>query len=337
MKRTVADVYLPVTRGMKSRAISQVIHKKMDSWLESLPPELAKQIKPDIIVTGGCIASMLMGDEPNDFDVYMASFDSAEALAKHYVDQYNAKGTIATKGTNPVSLFVESVRPSGDNPGRVYIYVKSAGVVGDANQEQDAEPYRYFEGDPDPTNAENFINETARAAEATEQAAKDEAEKKNGYSVLHMSGNAITLWGKVQVVIRFFGPPAEIHRNYDFVHVTNHWTFEEGLVLRAEALEAILSKTLVYQGSLYPICSLIRLRKFIARGWNVTAGQILKMVWQVNDLNLQDANVLRDQLMGVDAAYFAQLLSILTSDRKKNPNLTIDAAYIAILIDKFLD
>jgi hypothetical protein len=57
-------------------------------------------------------------------------------------------------------------------------------------------------------------------------------------------------------------------------------------VLRAEALESILTKELRYVGSRYPLCSVIRTRKFLARGWTINAGQYVKMCFQISQLDL---------------------------------------------------
>lgn len=92
-----------------------------------------------------------------------------------------------------------------------------------------------------------------------------------------MSTNAITLSHRLQIVNRFYGKPDEIHDNYDFVHCTNYWTsWDSELVLRPAALEALLTRELRYVGSKYPVCSLIRVRKFTARGWSINAGQIFE-------------------------------------------------------------
>jgi hypothetical protein len=105
---------------------------------------------------------------------------------------------------------------------------------------------------------------------------------------------------------------------------------DKELVLRQKALEAILARELVYSGSKYPVCSIIRLRKFIRRGWKINAGQILKMVMQVSELDLHDIEVLQDQLTGVDAAYFSQLL---TKIKEKDP-LKVNSAYLVEIIDR---
>jgi hypothetical protein len=91
-----------------------------------------------------------------------------------------------------------------------------------------------------------------------------------------------------------------------------------------------MSKTLVYRGSLYPICSIFRSKKFIERGWKINAGQYLKMVMQIHDLDLQDYVVLEEQLTGVDMAYFSEVLGAV---KKQNP-LELDQAYLVEVINR---
>lgn len=136
----------------------------------------------------------------------------------------------------------------------------------------------------------------------------------------------------MQIVFRFFGDPEEIHKTYDFVHCTSYWdSADRKLVLRQDALEAILAKDLRYMGqSKYPICAMIRIRKFLHRGWKITAGQMLKIAWDISKLDLNSISVLEDQLIGVDTAYFTQLIEIL---REKDAS-QVDAAYLMEVIDR---
>ncbi len=62
----------------------------------------------------------------------------------------------------------------------------------------------------------------------------------------------------------------------------------------------------------------------------MNAGQILKMMMQVSELDLTDHAVLQDQLTGVDAAYFVQLVSKI---REKDPT-KVDSAYLVEIIDR---
>ena len=106
------------------------------------------------------------------------------------------------------------------------------------------------------------------------------------------------------------------------------------LTLPSRALEAIINKELYYIGSQYPVCSIIRTRKFISRGWKINAGQYLKMCLQVSELDLKDMKVFKDQLAGVDSAYFAEAISQIEAMKEKSPNLTIDNTYLFEVINR---
>lgn len=162
----------------------------------------------------------------------------------------------------------------------------------------------------------------------------EEEEQKPRYRPVFMTSNAITLSDKIQLVIRFYGSPEEIHSTYDFVHCTCYWVSGTGeLVLPNEALQAILAKELVYKGSKYPIASVIRTRKFIQRGWVINAGQYLKMCMQVSELDLKDPVVLEDQLVDVDFAYFQQIIDYLRERKERDKGFEITAAYITEIVD----
>jgi hypothetical protein len=139
---------------------------------------------------------------------------------------------------------------------------------------------------------------------------------------------------KVQLVIRFYGEPDKIHSNYDFVHAMCYWDHaKEHLELPAEAMEALLSRTLVYKGSLYPVASIFRAKKFIERGWRINAGQLLKIMWQISEIDLTEFEVMREQLTGVDMAYLWQLTEALKDvDPQK-----INASYVATIVDRIFD
>jgi len=146
-----------------------------------------------------------------------------------------------------------------------------------------------------------------------------------------MSQNAITLSDSMQIVIRFFGEPERIHDNYDFAHAMCYYDYHNNhLELKAEAMQCMLSRTLVYRGSLYPIASIFRMKKFIERGWKINAGQQLKIMWQINELNLKDPQQLYEQLTGVDMAYMYQLISAIKGVDPERLN----QAYIAEIIDR---
>lgn len=155
------------------------------------------------------------------------------------------------------------------------------------------------------------------------------------YMPIFVSENAITLNNKIQIVLRFYGEPEWIHENYDFVHCTNYYIPSKNeLSLNPKALESLLTRELRYMGSKYPICSIIRTRKFIKRGWSINAGQYLKMCYQIGELDLNDLDVLEEQLVGVDIVYFIELLQILRDKKDKDPDFILDHHHLSVIIDE---
>jgi hypothetical protein len=71
------------------------------------------------------------------------------------------------------------------------------------------------------------------------------------------------------------------------------------------------------------------MKKFIQRGWTVNAGEILKMLFQVSELDLKNIEVLEEQLIGVDVAYFSLLITVLRDTEGK-----LTAHHLSELIDK---
>src|SRR4051812_30491998 len=77
------------TPPVKAKTIKAVLRKKMDEWLASIEDEaVRKRVKNHTIVTGGCIASMLLREPVNDFDVYFTDYETALTVANYYVARF---------------------------------------------------------------------------------------------------------------------------------------------------------------------------------------------------------------------------------------------------------
>jgi hypothetical protein len=80
---------------------------------------------------------------------------------------------------------------------------------------------------------------------------------------------------------------------------------------------------------------LFRIRKFISRGYKISAGQITKIAFDISKLDLTSPSVLHDQLIGVDYAYFAQVISLLIDPTKNADSAAaIDRTYLFKIIDQ---
>lgn len=329
---------------MKSATIRLMLNAEVKRILDSIKdPEVKMIASQNILVCGGAIASLLANEKVNDYDIYFKTFEAVEAVAKYYCKEFNeTKGALATTAMhscNPEVRIEDRENIRGETEKRVIIYIKSAGVAGENQTE-----YRYFEQEGE-LSADQFMESLTDGMDkmaAGEQLKEDippagtaAATKKGKYRPVFFTDNAITLSDKAQMVLRFWGDADEIHRNYDYAHAMCAYDYANNeLKLHPEALESILGRNLVYRGSLYPIASVFRIRKFLKRGWSITAGQMLKMIWQVNELNLKDSRVLREQLMGVDAAYMSQLIHVLAT---REPGTIVDSTYIAKVIDEIFD
>jgi hypothetical protein len=313
---------------VKERHISRHIRKKVDEWLESIEDEAVRKLAADnSIVTGGAIVSLLTGEKVNDYDVYFKTLEVAEAVAQYYVGKFNEVPANSVSFSSHPSHIGEAdvyIKEYQDEarPKCVMIRVKSAGVVA-AEQEGKAE-YAFFEGQEEGA-AEDYMAAVTELPEDDDEL----------YKPVFLTSNAITLTGDIQLVFRFYGTPAEIHKNFDFQHCTNYWSSwkygPKALYLRRASLIAIMNRELIYLGnSLYPLSALFRLRKFMKRGWYYSLGTMLKIVFDVNKLDLSEPGTLQEQLVGMDIAYFIEVIQKIKDDKVTN----IDATYLHQVIDE---
>lgn len=307
---------------MKKKTANALICRKIDDWISTIDdPNIRKLAEENTIVTGGCIASMLLGEDVNDFDIYFKSQEVAKEIATYYMGKFNAL---------PEKTFPIDHVNWGEGGSGVSFYIRSAGVA----KKGKANDYEYFETVADPneqaTRVEDYLDQITELDDVA-----DKSKELGKYHPIFVSENAMTLSNDIQLVFRFTGTPDEIHSTYDYVHCTNYWTsWDRKITTNQQALESLLAKELVYMNSNYPICAMIRLRKFIRRGWTINAGQMFKIAYVISNLDLDDPAVLKDQLTGVDVAYFNQLLTILNEKRKKDEDFTLTFGYLSELIDR---
>jgi hypothetical protein len=286
---------------MNVKNINSVIRKKYNDFLNSIEcPVLKKRLEENSIFTGGAIVSLIQSEKPNDYDVYFRDKETVMQVANYFTRRFNE-----THKSN-VSVVVEE--------DRVKCFVSSKGIAEEVEAVQEPSPFQ-----------EEVNNDITPALEELD------------YRPVFISSNAITLSGGIQLIIRFYGEPEEIHKNYDFVHCTNYWTsWENKVTTNTAALEAIINKELVYVGSKYPLASMFRIRKFLNRGYHINSGQMLKIGLQINTLDLTSVKTLEDQLIGVDTFYFNQIIHSVAK-AKEEGRLETELQmhnYIITIVDK---
>lgn len=291
---------------MNEKRILQRLNIETKKWVETIQDkELKDKVKNNVVVAGGAITSLLEGETPNDYDVYIKDFDVLVELANYYAELWNKDGRHKSK----VTIQVDVPEPEGDvETSKVICFITSEGVAGE----------------------EEEITKASAGTEANTEVEEDEVAD---YRPVFFTDNAISLKGKIQLVLRFWGEPEKIISSFDYVHCTNY--FDRGnqdLHISKDALMSILNKQLKYVGSQFPICSLFRMRKYMERGYTISAGEILKMAFQISNLDLTDIDVLREQLIGVDTTYMIDLVDRL--EQAQEDNVDIDYTYVVDLIDE---
>jgi hypothetical protein len=286
---------------MQTKTIRKNIELKMEQWLTTITDEkLRVSVKNSLLVSGGCITSMFLNEDVNDYDIYIQDLDVLSNLVEYYV--------------TPFKKYIQ-ILDGRDKDNLVNELGLRTGIYAISVRNLQKDQIKLFI-----TGGGGFLN-------------ADFKEDELKYMPKFFSPNAISLTDNIQIVIRFHGDHSEIHKNFDFIHATNYFTFKEGLVTNKEALESILTKQLKYQGSLYPLTSILRMKKFIKRNWNINAGEVLKIMFQISELNLKDMDILEEQLIGIDVSYFSMLINLLRElpEDKKEPK------YINTLIDKIFN
>jgi len=294
---------------MQVKTIKTVITKKINEWLETISDiKLREDVKKNVLVSGGSITSMFLNEPVNDFDIYLKDINVLIRLANYYCPNKVLDGRLREQ-------YLKQYFADFDESD--YNIEKMMDSI-DENSAEMVVRYKNLKQDQVKLDIPSF----------GQRIELEESEEK--YRVVFLSQNAISLTDDIQIVLRFSGTAEEIHKNFDFIHATNYFTFEDGLVTNIKALESTLTKDLKYQGSLYPVTSIIRMKKFLLRGWKMNAGEILKIIFQCSELDLKNPEVLEEQLIGVDIAYFSKVIDIL----RGAPQEKINSNYLNTIIDR---
>jgi len=334
---------------MLEKTIKQVITKKITKWLATITDEKVKKaIEKDLIITGGCFTSMIQNEAPNDFDCYFRTKETVLLVMEYYVKLWNdthphqenklgnSADVMVLNCDNPSQKIlkyynVENIEDSRSiminsfDKGRVKVIFPSDIIIGNPEEAN--------------SNEELGVDSTVDIIREIDEVLADEIleKEKKEYFPVFISSNAITLSNKIQLICRFYGKPDDIHDTYDFAHTMAYYDYNNKkpfVVIPALVYETTINKTLLYTGSKYPVCSLFRLRKFLKRGWNINAGQILKIAMQISELDLMDIVVLEDQLIGVDSVYFMNLIKQFREKQNKDRDFVLTPSYIESIIDK---
>ena len=136
---------------------------------------------------------------------------------------------------------------------------------------------------------------------------------KNRYYPKFISKNAITLTSRIQLILGFHGTPDEVVGKFDWKHIKSYWTAWNGkLYIHPDTYRLVVDKELIYTGSDYPLSTMFRMKKFLKKGWNISAHEMTLIAMDLQMQDLSDKKTLISQMSGMDPLYIANELQRLS-------------------------
>jgi len=220
---------------MLEKNMKESIDRKVKDWLNTITDnEVVQAIKKDLIVTGGCFTSMILNEKVNDYDCYFRTKETVIKVAQYYANVWNNlhKDQMNGRGV-PSKVFVFD----GDNPSKELLeyygvttkeqlYDHQAGIVRKTspNRVKLVIPSDGIISAEETTKLDfnEIISSLDKISSSdVETIITNDGEQK--YSPVFISSNAITLSDDIQIIVRFYGSPSEIHDTYDFVHTKAYY------------------------------------------------------------------------------------------------------------------
>lgn len=108
-------------------------------------------------------------------------------------------------------------------------------------------------------------------------------QKENHFHLKLLTDNAINLNGKIQLITKWAGSHKDVVEQFDFEHLKGVYNIlENKLYVPSGVYPLLLNKELVYTGSMFPVSSILRLRKFLKRGWTISTKDLIRMVLEAH-------------------------------------------------------
>lgn len=101
------------------------------------------------------------------------------------------------------------------------------------------------------------------------------------FKVKLITENAINLSDKIQLIIKFTGSPIEVIDNFDWQHIKSYFVYPDVMIFTNDVYKLIVEKELIYTGSAYPVSSMMRLKKYIKKGWTVSNATMLHIALDI--------------------------------------------------------
>ena len=93
---------------MRQSNIAKKLEQVINDWADSIKDKaVSKLVRKDAIITGGSIASLFLGEDVNDYDIYLASMKAVKAVANYYTRDAKVRIRTLSSGEGVVVDFDE--------------------------------------------------------------------------------------------------------------------------------------------------------------------------------------------------------------------------------------
>ncbi len=141
------------------------------------------------------------------------------------------------------------------------------------------------------------------------------------------------------VMSDLFGDPKTIFNYYDFTVCMAAYQFCEngkdaGFVFGDDFFKHIGQRRLVFHTvTMFPICSMLRVMKYVKKGFFITGMELLKIGLSIHSLKMDTYADLRRQLQGIDTAFLSDLTMQMKPDEPLGVKKYIKEEFMMMLED----
>ena len=117
---------------------------------------------------------------------------------------------------------------------------------------------------------------------------------------------------RVQLIKRIYGQPCIVIGRFDYtICMAAYLPMSGQIVLEKDFLYHLSGKELHYNIGEYPLASLWRAKKYLKKGFDFPAVEIIKLALTINNLKIKDYKGLKEQLEGIDTLFLMDLTNAL--------------------------
>lgn len=139
----------------------------------------------------------------------------------------------------------------------------------------------------------------------------------------------------IQLIKKIYGTPKEIINQFDFtICMCAYDPINDKFVMHDNFLNHLAMKLVYYNPGKYPINSLYRMKKYMEKGYNVPAVEIIKIALTINNLKMENYRDLRDQLEGIDTVLLADITDALMEKKDIKYEFTEALEFMNKILDE---